>query len=170
MFFASQRSDSIAKENGYLAHEGESMKHLIVTLFVIVCCGSTAYSVTYQVGPTRTYTNLQAVAPLLNPGDLVEVDGNATYPGDLIFNRPGTSVNKITIRGIRVNGLRPVISGGTNTVEFRLSDHYVFEGFDVTGGAFAGFITTLTTSQFGTLLFMIVRPMAFSALILTRVH
>jgi hypothetical protein len=139
MFFASQRSDSIAKENGLdLAHEGESMKHLIVTLFVIVCCGSTAYSITYQVGPTRTYTTLQAVAPLLNPGDLVEVDGNATYPGDLIFTRVGTSVNKITIRGIRVNGLRPVISGGTNTVEFRLSDHYVFEGFDVTGGSFRG--------------------------------
>ena len=48
------------------------------------------------------------------------------------------SVNKITIQGIRVNGLRPVISGGTNTVEFRLSDHYVFEGFDVTGGSFRG--------------------------------
>ena len=109
------------------------MKHLIVTLFLIACCAGTAYSVTYQVGPTRTYTTLQAVAPLLNPGDLVEVDGNATYPGDLIFTRPGTSVNKITIRGIRINGLRPVISGGTNTVEFRLSDHYVFEGFDVTG-------------------------------------
>jgi hypothetical protein len=31
-----------------------------------------------------------------------------------------------------------VISGGTNTVEFRLSDHYVFEGFDVTGGSFRG--------------------------------
>ena len=114
------------------------MKYLIVTLLLLVCCASTAYSVTYQVGPTRTYTTLQAVAPLLNPGDLVEVDGNATYPGDLIFTRPGTSVNKITIRGIRVNGLRPIISGGTNTVEFRLSDHYVFEGFDVTGGSFRG--------------------------------
>jgi hypothetical protein len=114
------------------------MKRLIISLFVVVCCGGSAYAITYQVGPTRTYTKLQDVAPLLNPGDLVEVDGNATYPGDLIFTRPGTAASKITIRGLRVNGLRPVISGGTNTVEFRLSDHYVFEGFDVTGGTFRG--------------------------------
>ena len=45
---------------------------------------------------------------------------------------------EVFFRGIRVNGLRPVISGGTNTVEFRLSDHYLFEGFDVTGGSFRG--------------------------------
>jgi hypothetical protein len=115
------------------------MKYLIATLFLLTCCCvSTAYSITYQVGPTRTFQTLQQVAPLLNPGDIAEVDGNATYPGNLIFTRPGTSVNKITILGIRVNGLRPVISGGTNTVEFRLSDHYVFEGFDVTGGSFRG--------------------------------
>ena len=114
------------------------MKYLIVTLFILAFCCSNAFAITYQVGPTRTYTSLQNVAPLLNPGDLVEVDGNATYPGNLIFTRPGTVVNKITIRGLRVNGLRPVLSGGTNTVEFRLSDHYVFEGFDVTGGSFRG--------------------------------
>src|SRR4026209_620368 len=118
--------------------KGASMKHLIVTLFLIAACGSTAFAVTYQVGPTRTLKKLQDVAPLLQPGDVAEVDGNATYPGDLIFTVPGTVVNKITIRGIRVNGLRPVISGGTNTVEFRLSDHYVFECFDVTGGSFRG--------------------------------
>ncbi len=114
------------------------MKRFIISLFIVACCGGSAYAITYQVGPTRTYTTLQAVAPILNPGDLVEVDGNATYPGGVIFTRPGTAANKITIRGIRVSGLRPVISGGTNTVEFRLSDHYVFEGFDVTGGTFRG--------------------------------
>jgi hypothetical protein len=114
------------------------MKHLIITLFIVVFCGSSAYAITYQVGPSRTYKKLQDVAALLAPGDLVEVDGNATYPGDLIFTRPGTVVNKITIRGLRVNGLRPIIAGGTNTVEFRLSDHYTFESFDVTGGSFRG--------------------------------
>jgi hypothetical protein len=114
------------------------MKHLIITLFIVAFCGSSASAITYQVGPTRTYQKLQDVAALLAPGDLVEVDGNATYPGDLILTRPGTVVNKITIRGLRVNGLRPVLSGGTNTIEFRLSDHYIFEGFDVTGGSFRG--------------------------------
>src|SRR6266540_4454489 len=114
------------------------MKQLVVTLFIVVLCGSSAYAITYQVGPSRTYKKLQDVAALLAAGDLVEVDRNATYPGDLILTRPGTAVNKITIRGLRVNGLRPIISGGTNTIEFRLSDHYVFEGFDVTGGSFRG--------------------------------
>ena len=114
------------------------MKRLIVTLFIVAVCVSSASAITYQVGPSRTYHTLQDVAGLLNPGDLVEVDGNATYPGNIILTRPGTVVNKITIRGLRVNGLRPILSGGTNTIEFRLSDHYVFEGFDVTGGSFRG--------------------------------
>ena len=114
------------------------MKRLIFTLFIVAVCVSSASAITYQVGPSRTYHTLQDVAGLLNPGDLVEVDGNATYPGDIILTRPGTIVNKITIRGLRVNGLRPILSGGTNTIEFRLSDHYIFEGFDVTGGSFRG--------------------------------
>jgi hypothetical protein len=114
------------------------MKRLIVTLFIVAVCASSASALTYQVGPSRTYKKLQDVQTLLAPGDLVEVDGNATYPGDIILTRPGTIVNKITIRGLRVNGLRPILSGGTNTIEFRLSDHYVFEGFDVTGGSFRG--------------------------------
>ena len=92
------------------------MRYFIATLFLIGACTSTAFAVTYQVGPTRTYKKLQDVAPLLQPGDVAEVAGNATYPGDLIFTQPGTDLNKITITGIRVNGLRPVISGGTNTV------------------------------------------------------
>lgn len=114
------------------------MKRLIVTLFIVAVCATSACALTYQVGPSRTYKKLQDVQALLAPGDLVEVDGNATYPGDIILTRPGTVVNKITIRGLRVNGLRPILSGGTNTIEFRLSDHYVFEGFDVTGGSFRG--------------------------------
>ena len=65
----------------------------------------------FQVGPTRTYTNLQAVARLLAPGDVVEVDGDATYTGGVTFDNDGTAAEKITIRGIRVNGQRPVLSG-----------------------------------------------------------
>jgi hypothetical protein len=96
---------------------------------------------TYRVGPGRTYKNLQAVAGLLNPGDVVEVDGDATYPGDATFRRPGAAGNRIVIRGVRVNGRRPVLSGGTNTIHFRTddigsgADHYVLEGFEITGGS-----------------------------------
>ncbi|MEP0772742.1 MAG: hypothetical protein HRF46_00040, partial [Acidobacteriota bacterium] len=103
-----------------------------------------ASAAVFQVGPGRTYTTLQQVAPLLNPGDLVEVDGNATYPGDIVFTRPGTAAQPITVRGIRVNGQRPLLSGGTNTVTFSTpwpytgpgADHYIFEGFEITGGSF----------------------------------
>lgn len=119
------------------------MRYLIAGLFLAACfalsgAADCARAATYQVGPARVHKKLQDVAPLLAPGDLVEVDGGATYPGDVVFTAPGTPANRITIRGLRVNGQRPVLSGGTNTVEFRLSNHYVFEGFDVTGGSFRG--------------------------------
>ncbi|MBP7864493.1 MAG: FG-GAP repeat protein [Acidobacteria bacterium] len=106
-----------------------------------------ASAATYPVGPGRTYTTLQAVVNLLQPGDLVEVDGDVTYPGGVVFRKPGTAAQPITIRGVRVNGRRPVLSGGTNTVQFMTvwfgpgddrADHYVFEGFEVTGGTSRG--------------------------------
>jgi hypothetical protein len=93
-----------------------------------------AVGVIYKVGPSRQYKNLGQVANLLQPGDVVEVDGNATYGGDVLFTNAGTPSQKITIRGIRVNGKRPVLSGGYNTVELN-GNHYIFEGFDVTAGS-----------------------------------
>jgi len=92
-----------------------------------------ASAATYQVGPSRTYKTLGAVASLVNPGDVVEVDGDATYPA-VAFTRSGTAAAKITIRGVRVSGKRPVLSGGTNTIELA-GDDYVLEGFDITGGS-----------------------------------
>jgi hypothetical protein len=89
--------------------------------------------VTYQVGPGKPYANLQAVASLLKPGDVVQVYGGATYAGGVRLTRAGSASSKIKIVGVRVNGQRPVLSGGTNSIEFA-GNHYVFEGFDVTGG------------------------------------
>jgi hypothetical protein len=88
----------------------------------------------YQVGPAREYKTLQEVAAKLAPGDTVEVDGDAKYPGDLKFTVSGTAEKPITVKGIRVNGKRPLIEGGDRTVEFRLSNYMVFEGFEVAGG------------------------------------
>ncbi len=105
---------------------------------------SSAAAATYQVGPSQTYKQLSAVAPLLAPGDLVEVDGDATY-GPVVFDQPGSDAAKITIRGVTKNGKRPVISGGTNTIE-AAADHYIFENLDLTAGSFAAFTTTATTS------------------------
>jgi hypothetical protein len=89
---------------------------------------------TYAVGPGRQYTTLQAVAPLLKAGDTVMVDGGTTYTGGVRFTKSGTASSKIKLVGSNVNGRRPVISGGTNGVEFA-ANHYVFENFEVTGAS-----------------------------------
>ena len=95
---------------------------------------SAAEAATYSVGPNRALRDLQAIAPKLQPGDLVLVDGDATYPGDLILRQDGAPGAKITIRGRRVAGKRPVLAGGKTTIEVRAS-HYQIEGFEITGGA-----------------------------------
>ncbi|WP_437333442.1 right-handed parallel beta-helix repeat-containing protein [Sorangium sp. So ce394] len=95
--------------------------------------GEQAAGTTFLVGPTRTYKTLNDVASLLKPGDIVEVDGNVTYPGNIRITRGGTASAKITIRGKRVSGKRPILKGGTNTIELN-ANHVVLEGFDVTGG------------------------------------
>lgn len=122
------------------------LKSVIIALGLLFISTGLLYADTFFVGPGRTYTDLQSVASLLRPGDVVEVDGNVTYPGGVTFRQTGDPNDKITIRGIRVNGRRPVISGGTNTVAFVTpspysspgADHYVFEGFEVTGGSSRG--------------------------------
>ena len=101
--------------------------------FCLIVIAVPATATTYLVGSTRTYHNLNAVAGLLNPGDLVLVDGNQTYPSALL-SRSGTQALPITIRGVRVSGNRPVLSGGTNTIEVQ-SNWTVVEGFEFTGGS-----------------------------------
>jgi hypothetical protein len=77
---------------------------------------------------------LNDVVSLLAAGDLVEVyEQSSPYAGGINFSKSGTKASPITVRGIRTNGARPVISGGDNTVQFDGS-HYVFEGFDVKSG------------------------------------
>jgi hypothetical protein len=71
------------------------------------------------------------VTDLLKPGDVVEVAGDATYPGDVTLTKSGTAEHPITIRGLRRNGRRPVISGGGIGVHFAEANYYVFEGFEV---------------------------------------
>ena len=99
----------------------------------------------YNVGPARTFKQIQEVTARLNAGDTVQVDGGSTYTGGVIFTRPGTAAKPIVILGLASGGNRPVISGGVNTVHFRSdepfttgADHYVFQGFEVTGGSSRG--------------------------------
>jgi hypothetical protein len=98
-----------------------------------------ADAATYAVGPGRTYTTPGALfaAVDLEPGDVVEVDGDAVYAGGIVWPAAdgGAAGNPVVVRGIRVNGLRPTLQGGTNTIEIR-ANHVVFEGFEVTAGSF----------------------------------
>jgi hypothetical protein len=96
--------------------------------------GEVAEGLTYQVGPGQAYASLQAVAASLKPGDVVHVAGDAVYSGGIRLTKSGTASSKIRIVGVRVNGKRPVLSGGINTIEFA-ANHLVFEGFDVTAGS-----------------------------------
>lgn len=99
-----------------------------------------AWSKTYTVGPSgRQYTQLSQVftANNLEPGDIVEVDGNATYNGGIVVNTDdgGSAASPVIIRWRRVAGAtRPLLQGGTHTIKFQQSNHVVFEGFEVTGG------------------------------------
>jgi hypothetical protein len=75
---------------------------------------------------------------LLKPGDVVDVDGNVTYPS-LAFTAAGTSTKPILIRGQTVNGKRPVIQGyaqtsGLAALKFIGSNHVIFESFEITNG------------------------------------
>jgi len=97
------------------------------------------HATTYQVGPARTYTSLGQLfgSVDLAPGDLVEVDGNVIYGGGTVMPAAdgGDPGNPVTLRGLRVAGLRPRLLGSTNTIELQ-ANHVVMEGFEVTGGTF----------------------------------
>jgi hypothetical protein len=121
---------------------GPFPKSLLSPGLALAALAASAEAANHQVGPSREYKRLQDVASRLEAGDTVFVDGDATYPGDVVFRRPGAPGNPIVIAGVAVDGKRPILSGGTNTVHFRSdepwtsgADHYVFQGFEVTGGS-----------------------------------
>lgn len=91
----------------------------------------------YFVGPERPYKKLQDVADILVPGDTVYVDGNATYPGPVYLKVSGTPEKRITFRGTKVNGKRPVVNGGLYGIHISGS-YCTFEGFEVTGTTHSG--------------------------------
>lgn len=101
---------------------------------LLVGASADAFADTYQVGPGKPYADLNEVQDLLQPGDVVEVDGDATYPGDIHFRNHGSPDAPITVRGIPLNGRPPVLSGGDEWTVVLHGDHYVFENFEVTGG------------------------------------
>ena len=90
-----------------------------------------ALAATYQVGPDRATRELTAL-PVLAPGDIVELDGNAAYQ-PVTFTVDGTAARPITIRGLPVDGKRPTLRGGDYTLILE-GDYYTVENVEVTGG------------------------------------
>lgn len=90
----------------------------------------------YKVGPTHKFKKVQDIVVKLEPGDIVEVDGDATYPAPIFIDKTfaGTTENPITIKGVPVNGKKPVIKSlnALNLVEI-VADNYVFDSFEVVG-------------------------------------
>ena len=106
--------------------------------FWIALCtasASPAFAATYTVGGGGQYPDLNSLfaAVDLGPGDVVEVMGGAIYPGNVVVPEAdgGAAGNPVILRG--VGPTRPHLRGGTNTIEFRLSDHMVMERFEISG-------------------------------------
>ena len=106
-------------------------------LIALLIAPSVARAETFKVGPGAKYKSLQDVAGKVSPGDVVEVEGGASY-GPVLFERHGEPNKPIVIRGIPKGGRRPVIQGGRDTIE-AAGDHYVFESLEITGGEYRCF-------------------------------
>ena len=107
-----------------------------VAMALLFGAGS-AGAATYTVGGGGQYPDLNSLfaAVDLGPGDVVEVSGGVIYPGNVVVPEDdgGAPGNPVILRG--VGGTRPHLRGGNNTIEFRLSDHMVMEGFEISGSA-----------------------------------
>src|SRR6478735_10233733 len=103
----------------------------------LLLASATSSATTYQVGPTRTMTQISQAMAAAGPGDQIQVDGNASY-SSLRWTKSGTAAQPIRIVGVPASGMRPRIQGGTNTVEIE-ADYVVMEGFDISGGSSRGF-------------------------------
>lgn len=123
----------------------QSQSNIGTYIFILMVSCSFLKAELYEVGPDKPYKTLQDVNTLLNAGDTVLVEGDQTYPGGVTFSNTGMADMPIVIKGIRVNNRRPVLSGGTNTITFSTypydepgADHYILEGFEITGGSKRG--------------------------------
>ncbi|HHH30729.1 MAG TPA: hypothetical protein ENK57_20630 [Polyangiaceae bacterium] len=123
-------------------HERTPRAPALVIGFAAFALSGTAFAETYQVSPSGTYASIQDLmdAVTLVPGDVVEVEGDHLYPGDLWLREEaaGDAGAPITFRGIRKNGKRPALEGvGTeeyhDMVLFLAANHLVFEGFEIIG-------------------------------------
>lgn len=116
-------------------------RNAALAICVALAAAGHAVAATYTVGPSgRQYTQLSTLFERVDlaPGDVVLVDGDATYRGGIVVGDDdgGDAKRPVTIRWSRAAGQqRPKLAGGANTIKFEQSNHLVFEGFEVSGGS-----------------------------------
>ena len=112
--------------------DNDAMKNLKETNPVINTNGTR----TFLVGPTRKYQKAQDIVLELKPGDTVLIDAfDGDYPAPLtLTTNDGTPGQRITIKGVRVNGKRPVVrSAGANHPVYMGAKYYILEGIAFKG-------------------------------------
>ncbi len=119
------------------------MKRITATSWLLLLMSGSlpCLAATYTVGPVgRDYRQLADVFEShdLEPGDIVEVDGDASYDGGIVVGADdgGSESRPVIIRWRQeAGGNRPRLVGGEyHTIKFQQSDHVVLEGFDISGG------------------------------------
>jgi len=112
-----------------------------IALFSVFAFTSAAASAaTLSVGPGMTYTKIMDAWKASKPGDSIEVQGGQTYTGTFLLDpdHAGTKDAPVTLRGIKVNGQRPVLKGigpgqWDNMVVFLNASYLVMESFEIVG-------------------------------------
>jgi hypothetical protein len=112
----------------------------LLTTMTVALSTPAVSAATLSVGTGKQYTTIQAAMAVAVPGDVVEVQGDETYAGTIMFSseQSGTATNPITVRGILVNGHRPLLRGigpgqWDNAIVFFNANHFVMESFEVEG-------------------------------------
>ncbi len=104
----------------------------LAALTVSLACTSVAAAKTHRVSDDEA---LYIATRSVKPGDVIEVMGGKTYKGEIYIKLPGTKEQPITMRGISVDGKRPIVKGGEYSVEIA-NPHWVFENIEFTGASY----------------------------------
>jgi hypothetical protein len=95
---------------------------------------------TLKVGKGLAFSGIEEALSNAKPGDVVEVQGAQTYTGTIHLREDygGTKEQPVTVRGIPVDGKRPVLRGAgpgewDNMVLLLNANHFIMERFEVVG-------------------------------------
>ncbi len=107
----------------------------VCALLALMSAATQAQAKVYKVGPAETIkAPTTQLMSRLKPGDVVEIAGGQTY-GPFAIKAKGKKDRPITIRGVKIDGKRPLItSKGGFTVHVDHGEHVIVEGLEITGG------------------------------------